>query len=131
MNAIFILDQRWPDDDFLFVVGLEVRREIRSGELMKFAARLPYFAAIGGMIFRIIFLALNMGGPPRPVGPFDGHGHRLAVGALALLRKRCADASHSAVSLAVIDDIGAILVIAIFIPMIFRSRALEFSGLAP
>src|SRR5262249_12323527 len=59
--------QFWINDGlmtvFFFVVGLEIRREIHSGELSEIRrAVLPGAAAVGGMIFpAIIFLALNIG----------------------------------------------------------------------
>lgn len=103
---------------FFFVVGLEIRREIHAGELSEVRrAALPLAAAFGGMLVpALIFLSLN-------VGRASANGWAVpmatdiafAVGALALLGKRVAPALRILLlSLAVIDDVGAILVIALF-----------------
>ncbi|HWN68488.1 MAG TPA: Na+/H+ antiporter NhaA [Haliangium sp.] len=103
---------------FFFVVGLEIRREIYEGELADFKrAALPVAAAIGGMIApALIYVALNAGPESR-----QGWGIPMAtdiafaVGVLALLGKRVPAALRVLLlALAIIDDIGAILVIAIF-----------------
>ena len=103
---------------FFFVVGLEIRREIHMGELSKIrSAALPLAAAFGGMLApALIFLALNMGsesvvGWAVPTATDIA----FAVGALALLGKRVAPAMRVLLlALAVIDDVGAIVVIALF-----------------
>ena len=103
---------------FFFVVGLEIRREIHAGELSEVRrAALPLAAALGGMLVpALIFLALNVG-RPSAVGwavPM-ATDIAFAVGALALLGKRVAPALRILLlALAVIDDVGAILVIALF-----------------
>jgi NhaA family Na+:H+ antiporter len=112
----------WVNDGlmtiFFFVVGLEVRREIHRGELSTVRrAVLPVAAAIGGMLVpAFIYLAFNPGGPTR-----SGWGVPMAtdiafaVGVLALLGRKVPAATRVLLlALAVIDDIGAILVIAIF-----------------
>src|SRR5688572_11526212 len=103
---------------FFFVVGLEIRREIHAGELSDVRrAALPLAAAVGGMMLpALIFLALNVGrssvsGWAVPMATDIA----FAVGALALLGKRVAPALRILLlALAVIDDIGAIVVIALF-----------------
>ncbi len=103
---------------FFFVVGLEIRREIHGGELSEVRrAALPLAAALGGMLVpAMIFLALNAGrtsasGWAVPMATDIA----FAVGALALLGKRVAPALRILLlALAVIDDVGAILVIAVF-----------------
>jgi NhaA family Na+:H+ antiporter len=103
---------------FFFVVGLEIRREIHSGELSEVRrAALPLAAALGGMLVpALIFLALNVGRPSAvgwavPVATDIA----FAVGALALLGKRVTPALRILLlALAVIDDVGAIVVIALF-----------------
>lgn len=103
---------------FFFVVGLEIRREMHAGELSDVRrAALPAAAAFGGMIApAIIFLAFNVGragaaGWAVPVATDIA----FAVGALALLGKRVSPAMRILLlALAVIDDVGAIVVIAIF-----------------
>lgn len=103
---------------FFFVVGLEIRREMHAGELSELRrAALPLAAALGGMLVpALIFLALNAG-RPSAVGwavPM-ATDIAFAVGALALLGKRVAPALRILLlALAVIDDVGAIVVIAVF-----------------
>jgi NhaA family Na+:H+ antiporter len=103
---------------FFFVVGLEIRRESHEGELADFKrAALPVAAAIGGMIApALIYVAFNAGPETR-----QGWGVPMAtdiafaVGVLALLGKRVPAALRVLLlALAIIDDIGAILVIALF-----------------
>jgi NhaA family Na+:H+ antiporter len=112
----------WVNDGvmtiFFFVVGLEIRRELHRGELSELRrAALPLAAAVGGMIApACIFRALNFGRPSA-----SGWGIPMAtdiafaVGVLTLLGKRVPSALRILLlALAVIDDVGAILVIAIF-----------------
>ena len=103
---------------FFFVVGLEIRREIHAGELSDVRrATLPLAAALGGMLVpAMIFLALNAGRPSAAGWAVPmATDIAFAVGALALLGKRVAPALRILLlALAVIDDVGAILVIALF-----------------
>ncbi|CAM2792657.1 sodium/proton antiporter NhaA [Helicobacter burdigaliensis] len=103
---------------FFLVVGLEIKREVLFGELAGFKrAALPVIAALGGMIGPgIIYYALNMGTPSE-------HGFGIpmatdiafALGVLATLGKRVSiSVKVFLVSLAVADDLGAIIVIALF-----------------
>ncbi len=103
---------------FFFVVGLEVKRELVVGELStRQAALLPLFAAIGGMVLpALIFLAV-MGGDAGS----DGWGIPMATDvafalcALAALGRRVPAALVAfLLGVAVIDDIGAILVVAFY-----------------
>lgn len=103
---------------FFFVVGLEVRRESFEGELSTpRRAALPVAAALGGMLVpAAIYLSLNVGSPAA-----SGWGVPMAtdiafaVGVLALLGRRVPAALRVLLlALAIIDDIGAILVIALF-----------------
>ncbi len=112
----------WVNDGlmviFFFVVGLEIKYELVHGDLRDpRAAALPMIAALGGMVVPAgIFFALNAGG--------DGaHGWGIpmatdiafAVGVLGLLGRRIpSPARLFLLTLAVVDDIGAILVIAVF-----------------
>lgn len=103
---------------FFLVVGLEVKREMVHGELRKFrAAILPIAAATGGMLVpALLYVAINAGH-----GGFSGWGIPMAtdiafaVGILALISKRVpATLKIFLLTLAVVDDIGAVIVIAVF-----------------
>jgi NhaA family Na+:H+ antiporter len=103
---------------FFFVVGMEIKRELVLGELRTLPqALLPAIAALGGMLVPAgIFLAFNAGGPGAP-----GWGIPMAtdiafcIGVLTLLRSRVPHALIVFVTaLAIFDDIGGILVIALF-----------------
>ncbi|AKT40789.1 Na+/H+ antiporter NhaA [Chondromyces crocatus] len=103
---------------FFFVVGLEIRREIHEGELADLRrAALPIVAALGGMAApALIYLAVNPELPGRNGwGVPTATDIAFAVGVLALLGKRVPSALRVLLlALAIIDDIGAILVIALF-----------------
>jgi NhaA family Na+:H+ antiporter len=102
---------------FFFAVGLELRRELHAGELSGARrAALPVFAAVGGMLVPAgLYLALNPGALARGWGVPMATDIAFAVGVLALLGSRVAPSMRVfLLALAIIDDIGAILVIAIF-----------------
>jgi NhaA family Na+:H+ antiporter len=113
---------------FFFVVGLEIRREIHAGELSDARrAALPLAAALGGMVLP----ALVYAGFNRELPTLDGWGIPMAtdiafaVGVLTLLGSRVPPALRILLlALAVIDDLGAILVIALF-----YSSGIELSGM--
>ena len=113
---------------FFFVVGLEIRREIHEGELSEpKRAALPLAAALGGMVIpAVIFLSINRGLPSQPGwGVPMATDIAFAVGVLALLGKRVPAALRVLLlALAIIDDIGAIIVIALF-----YSSGLTIAGL--
>ena len=114
--------KHWVDDAlmalFFFVVGLEIKRQFIVGELSTWrGAALPAFAALGGMIVpAAVYLAFNLSGPGA-----NGWGVPMAtdiafaLGVLALFGSR---APHGLkvflAALAIVDDIGAVLVIALF-----------------
>ena len=103
---------------FFFVVGLEIKREIFKGELAdRRVAALPAFAAAGGMLVPVAVYALVVGGGDAGAGwgiPM-ATDIAFALGVLALLGKRVpASLKLFVLTLAVVDDIGAILVIALF-----------------
>ena len=112
----------WVNDGlmvvFFFVVGLEIKRELVTGELRHpRRAALPALAALGGVVVpAVIFLALNAGGPgQRGWGIPMATDIAFAVGALSLLGSRVpAGAKLFLLTLAIVDDIVAILVIAVF-----------------
>ena len=103
---------------FFFVIGLELKREILVGELADpKQAILPIIAAIGGMLVPVlIYIFINPEGHT-----FDGWGIPMAtdiafaLGALALLGKRIPKSLLTfLVALAIVDDLGAVVVIAFF-----------------
>ena len=103
---------------FFFVVGLEIKRELHHGELSTWRrATLPFAAAVGGMAApALLYLALAGGAATR-----HGWGVPMAtdiafaVGVLMLLGPRVPAAMRVLLlALAVIDDLGAIVVIALF-----------------
>ena len=103
---------------FFFVVGLELKRELLVGELAKLRnAALPIAAAIGGMVVpALIYFAINPGGDAAlGWGIPMATDIAFAIGALALLSSRVPKALITfLVALAIVDDLGAVLVIAIF-----------------
>ncbi len=113
---------------FFFVVGLEVRRELFEGELSTpRRAALPVAAALGGMLVpSAIYISLTAGSPAvRGWGIPMATDIAFAVGVLALLGRRVPAALRVLLlALAIIDDIGAILVIALF-----YSSGVAWSGL--
>jgi NhaA family Na+:H+ antiporter len=113
---------------FFFVVGLEIRREIHHGELSEWRrAALPAIAAIGGMVVPAALYLTFANSPSTRSGwgvPM-ATDIAFAVGILALLGKRVPAALRVLLlALAVIDDLGAIVVIALF-----YSSGLLLSGL--
>ena len=103
---------------FFFVVGLEIKREVRLGALRdKRAAAMPAIAALGGMIVpALIYLAFNpTGDAASGWGIPVATDITFALGVIALLgRSLPSGARLFLLALALADDIGAILVIAIF-----------------
>jgi NhaA family Na+:H+ antiporter len=114
--------REWVNDGlmtiFFFVVGLEIKRELVEGELRDpRKAAMPAIAAVGGMVVpALIYVAFNAGG----VG---SHGWgipmatdiAIAIGVLTLIGRRVpAGVKLFLLTLAIVDDVGAILVIVVF-----------------
>lgn len=100
---------------FFFVVGLEIKRELTSGHLSSFKkAVMPFVAAIGGMaVPAMIYLLIAGREAPGGWGVAVATDIALAVGLLAIIGSNAlASLRTFLLALAVIDDIGAILVIA-------------------
>ena len=122
----FVIDKPlllWINDGlmavFFFLVGLEVKREVMEGQLSTWdKASLPLVAAVGGMaIPALVFLSLNAGQPENISGWAIPAATDIAfaLGILSLLGPRVPVALKALLlAIAVIDDIGAIAIIAIF-----------------
>jgi NhaA family Na+:H+ antiporter len=117
---------------FFFVVGLELKREILVGELADpKQALLPIIAAVGGMLVpALIYISLNPEGHT-----FDGWGIPMAtdiafaLGTLALLGNRIPkNLLTFLVALAIVDDLGAVIVIALFYTETINLMALAIAG---
>lgn len=113
---------KWINDGlmaiFFFLIGLELKREISTGELSQLKnASLPFFAAIGGMIVpALLFIILNKGNAGS-----HGWGIPMAadiaftLGILKLLGNRVpAGLKIFLMAFAIIDDLGAVIIIAFF-----------------
>ncbi|WP_276957083.1 Na+/H+ antiporter NhaA [Allomeiothermus silvanus] len=103
---------------FFLLVGLEIKREIVMGELSNpRQAALTIVAALGGMIVpALIYTALNAGGPGQPGwGVPMATDIAFAIGILSLLGKRVPlGLKVFLTAFAIVDDLGAVLVIAFF-----------------
>ena len=100
---------------FFFVVGLEIKREMTTGHLATLrSAVMPFIAAIGGMALpAAIYLAIAGGSNSRGWGVPVATDIALAVGLLGIIGTSVAPSLRTfLLGLAVIDDIGAILIIA-------------------
>ena len=119
---------------FFFIIGLEIKREILVGELSNIKiAILPILSAVGGMLLpALIFMAFNSGGAGE-----NGWGIPMAtdiafaISALVLLGRRVSGALVTfLVALAIVDDLGAVLVIALFYTAEIHLDALGYATLA-
>jgi len=114
--------QHWINDGlmavFFLLIGLELEREIYCGELKELKhAALPLTGAIGGMLLPVgLYMMINLGSPSQAgAGIPMATDIAFAIGILALLGDKVPPALKVfLIALAVIDDLGAILVIAFF-----------------
>ncbi len=121
----FVLSEdlrHWVNDGlmalFFFVVGLEIKRELVHGDLRHpRVAAMPAIAALGGMVVpALLFLLVTVGGGgARGWGVPMATDIAFAVGVVALLGSRVpASLKLFLLTFAIVDDIGAIVVIAVF-----------------
>ena len=119
---------------FFFLVGLEIKREVLAGELSSFdKAILPIMAAIGGMaVPGLIYAIINWGTPENLNGwaiP-TATDIAFALGILALIGSRAPVALKIfLLAIAIIDDLGAIVIIALFYTSQLSINALTISML--
>ncbi len=120
---------------FFLLVGLEIKRELMQGNLSSWQqATLPVVAAIGGMLVpALIYIALNGGDPVATRGWAIPAATDIAfaVGILALLGSRVpVGLKVFLLALAVIDDLGVILIIAVFYTSELSLHSLAIAGAA-
>ena len=114
--------EHWVNDGlmtiFFLLIGLELEREVYEGELKNFKdALFPIFAALGGIVIPAgLFMLFNFGTPTQSgAGIPMATDIAFALAILALLGKRVPTSLKVFLTaLAVIDDLGAILIIAVF-----------------
>lgn len=127
----------WVNDGlmaiFFFMVGMEIKREVLEGSLSHISKIVvPAFAAIGGMVVpALVYVAFNWGDPIGMQGwaiPM-ATDIAFALGILSLLGKRVpTELKIFLLALAIIDDLGAIIVIALFFGHGLSTSALAVSG---
>ena len=129
----------WINDGFMaiffFLVGLEIKREVKSGELStRSRALLPALAAVGGMIVpAVIYYVINMDTPENLSGWAIPAATDIAfaLGVLSLLGTRApVRLKILLTAIAVIDDLGAILIIAFFYTSNLDLEPLYFGAVA-
>ncbi|WP_440779841.1 Na+/H+ antiporter NhaA [Pseudomonas syringae] len=125
LHAVFagLSVSHWINDGlmaiFFMLVGLEIKREVLAGQLASWSQRaLPGFAALGGMVVpALIYVAFNWG-LPDTIGGWAipaATDIAFALGVLSLLGKRVPLSLKIFLSaLAILDDLGAVLIIALF-----------------
>lgn len=120
-HSLNLLLRQWINEGlitiFFFVVGLEIKRELVSGQLAtRRAALLPIVAAVGGMAApALIYLAIAGASAPRGWAIVIATDIPLALGVLAIAGSRVPPALRVfLLALAIVDDIGSLLIIAAF-----------------
>ncbi|MBM4234644.1 MAG: Na+/H+ antiporter NhaA [Gammaproteobacteria bacterium] len=118
---------------FFLLVGLEIKRELLNGELSdRRRAALPVMGAIGGMVGpAIIYAWLNRYSPETLAGwPIPAATDiAFALGVLSLVRSRVVPGLRAfLLGLAIIDDLGAIILIAVLFTAEISSQALTLAG---
>ncbi len=118
---------------FFFVVGLEIKKELSVGELSTpKKAALPIFAALGGMVVPALFyLSFNYEGSTQVGwGIPMATDIAFALGVLSLMSKRVpVSLKVFLLALAIVDDLGAVLVIAFFYSQNIAGKFLTLAGL--
>lgn len=114
---------------FFLMVGLEIKREVLDGQLSTWPRRiLPGFAALGGMaVPAFVFLAFNMGegGQPKGWAIPAATDIAFALGVMSLLGPRVPMTLRVFLTaLAIIDDLGAVIIIALFYTASLNALAL-------
>ncbi len=129
----------WVNDGlmavFFFLIGLEVKREVVEGHLSSISqATLPGIAAVGGMLIpALVFISINQG------ESFAMKGWAIptatdiafALGVLSLLGNRCPTSLKAfLLALAIIDDLGAIVIIALFYTVELSTTSIVIAAIA-
>jgi Na+:H+ antiporter, NhaA family len=135
LSSIKLPVHAWINDAlmaiFFFLVGMEIKHEIVHGELSDMRkAALPIVGAVGGMVLpALLFVALNYGGPGQ-----HGWGVPMAtdiafsLGVLGMVKGIPSELKVFLLTLAIADDIGAIVVIAFFYTDTLDVQALFVGG---
>lgn len=131
--------QLWVNDGlmalFFFLIGMEVKREVLEGQMSSLEkSALPLFAAVGGILVpALVFLGINISSPANSAGWAIPAATDIAfaLGVVALLGKRAPPALKVLLlAVAIIDDIAAISIIAIFYTANVSMMALALAGAA-